>query len=78
MEQCARPILETAQSQIIPLDETVTVEAVSRAVDFTIQSYRIVMLKKILILKILQSPTSLIWKTQYSMKISLETILLLY
>ena len=78
MEHCVRPIPETAQSQIIPPDETVTVEAVSRAVDFTIQSYRIVMLKKILILKILQSLTSLIRKTKYSIKKSLETILLLY
>ena len=54
---CSRHILETAQSQIIPPDETVTVEDVSRAADFTIQRYRIVMLKNILILKILQSPT---------------------
>ena len=78
MEQCARHIPETAQSQIIPPDETVTVEDVSRAVDFTIQSYRIIMLKKILIMKILQSTTSLIRKTKYSMKIPLETILLLF
>ena len=36
MEQCARHIPEIEQSQIIPPDETVTVEAVSRAADFTI------------------------------------------
>ena len=78
MEQCARHIPETAQSQIIPPDETVTVEAVSRAVDFTIQRYRIVMLKKILILKILQNPTSLIRKTKKPMKILGKTILLLF
>ena len=77
MEQCVRPIQETAQSQIIPPDETVTVEAVSRAVDFTIQRYRIVILKKILILKILQTPTSLIREIKNSMKISRETNLFL-
>ena len=78
MEQCARHIPETAQSKIIPPDEIVTVEAVYRVVDFTIQRYMIVMLKKILILKILQIPTSLIRKTKNLMKISRETILLLY
>ena len=78
MERCARPIPETPQYQITPPDETVTVEAVSRVVDFTIQSYRIVMLKKIFILKILQTPTSLIRKIKYSMKISLEINLCLY
>ncbi|GIT70735.1 MAG: hypothetical protein Ct9H300mP28_05490 [Pseudomonadota bacterium] len=62
MEQCARHIPETAQSQIIPPDETVTVEAVSRAADFTIPRFRIVLLKKILILKILQNPSLLIRK----------------
>ena len=77
MEQCVRPFQETAQSQIIPPDEIVTVEAVSRAVDFTIQRYRIVMLKKILILKILQTPTSLIREIKNSMKISRETNLFL-
>ena len=78
MEQCERHIPEIAQSQIIPPEETVTEEAVSRAVDFTIQRYRIVMLKIILILKILQTPTSLIQKTKNSMKISRETILFLF
>ena len=36
IDQCAQHIREIALSQIIRLDEIVIVEAVSRAVDFTI------------------------------------------